>query len=108
MAREKLTIEEINQMPMDALSFNDFSSLSSEGFHFKNYNEAQLTRGLSIQEVERIRELLPNPKEFHSYWVWLRAGLEPDKALRKVRTDRARAKKQRLQNVQVYYVRRAA
>jgi hypothetical protein len=103
-----LTLEEVNQMPMSALSFNDFAQLSDKGFHFRNYSEEQLTMRVPSAEVERIRELLPSHKEFRKYWVWVRAGLEPAKALRKVRVDRAKAKRSRLDKVQVIYVRRAA
>ena len=104
----QLTLEEVNQMPMDALSFNDFAQLSDRTFHFRSYSEEQLTVREPPAEVERIRELLPNRKESRKYWVWVRAGLEPAKALRKVRVDRSRAKKSRLASVEVIYVRRAA
>ena len=104
----QLTLEEVNQMPMDALSFNDLAQLSDKEFHFRSYSEDQLTVRVPLSEVERVHELLPNRKESRKYWMWVRAGLEPAKALRKVRVDRAHAKKSRLANVQIIYVRRAA
>jgi len=104
----QLTLEEVNQMPMDALTFNDFAQLSDRSFHFRSYSEEQLTIGVPISEVERIRELLSDCKDSRKYWMWVRAGLEPDKALRKVRVGRAQAKKSRLAQVEIIYVRRAA
>ena len=105
-----LTVEEINEMPIEALTSEDFDGIDcSQIFNLKT---KQLTNGIPEDLVERIREVLPNGTAFHWYWVWIRAGLHPDKAMFKVKAERIRTRRRHLEkklaSVEIIQARRAA
>ncbi len=83
-----LTIEEINLMPMSYLIAKDFERIDVKRLKYSNYSYERLTTGVPKAEQERILSIL-SQNDARWYWIWIRRGLEPDKALRKVQVDNA-------------------
>jgi hypothetical protein len=88
MSRKPLTIEEINQMPMEALTFRDFERLRSEKLSYSNYKYSRISSRATKEEKARILALFcNNENDARWYWIWVHRGLNPDKAERKVLVD---------------------
>lgn len=85
--QEVLTIEEINLMPMEALTLRDFVSMQSTRPPYSNYTYLQASSGFPKEERERVLTKFGNENDARWYWIWIRRGLNPDKAMRKVCAD---------------------
>lgn len=83
----QLTIQEINQMPMEALTFRDFTGIRLSRPKFSNYSYAKASAGFPKEERDRVLANFGNERDARWYWIWVRRGLHPDKAERKVRID---------------------
>ena len=86
MPRYSWTVEDINLMPMGALTSKDFERIDERRLPYSNYSYERITAGIPRTEKERILTLL-SQSDARWYWIWIRRGLEPEKALRKVQVD---------------------
>jgi hypothetical protein len=84
----KLTIEEINLMPIDALTSRDLERINGRRLKYSNYSYERITAGVPRDEKDRILQTLEK-NDARWYWIWVRRGLDPEKALRKVQVDNA-------------------
>lgn len=104
-----LTIDEINEMPIDALTYDDVQGLDSKGLHKMSTEE--LTEGVPEELLAQVHVTLPKAVLFHWYWVWVRVGLHPEKAMFKIQAERVRTRRnhdsKRMAKIEVVY-RRAA
>ena len=87
--RRPLTLQEINQMPMEALTPKDFTSIRTSRPKFSNYSYREASRGFPPEEKERVLAKFGNENDARWYWIWVRRGLDPDKAECKVCIDNA-------------------
>jgi hypothetical protein len=92
--QESLTIEEINLMPMEALTLRDLVSMQSTRLPYSNYTYLQASSGFPKEERERVLTKFGNENDARWYWIWIRRGLDPDKAMRKVCADDINNKQQ--------------
>jgi hypothetical protein len=94
LGMEALTIEEINLMPMGALTLRDFVNMQSTRLPYSNYSYLQASSGFPKDERERILAKFGNENDARWYWIWIRRGLDPEKSLRKVCSDDIMSKQQ--------------
>lgn len=72
---------------MDALCSRDFENIKAGRLPYSNYSYTKITAWVPKAERERILAILKSESDARWYWIWVKRGLEPEKALRKVQVD---------------------
>lgn len=91
-------------MPMEALTIKDFTGIRTSRPKFSNYSYSQASAGFPKEEKERILARFGNENDARWYWIWVRRGLDPDKAERKVIIDN-NARKQEVRHTKAIMLR---